>query len=106
MLYIEDTLSNLEMVKLAIDYLRPTWHLLAALDGHSGLRQAREERPDLVLLNVHLPGMSADAVLASLRRQPETSRTPVVMVSGDARIKPVNACSRSAQTISCPNHLA
>ena len=84
LLYIEDTLSNLEMVKLAIDSLRPTWQLLAAVDGHSGLRQAREERPALVLLNVHLPGMSADAVLASLRRQPETSRTPVVMVSGDA----------------------
>ena len=84
LLYIEDTLSNLEMVKLAIDSLRPTWQLLAAVDGHSGLRQAREERPDLVLLNLHLPGMSADAVLASLRRQPETSRIPVVMVSGDA----------------------
>ena len=107
LLYIEDTPSNLEVVKLAIDYLRPTWQLLAALDGHSGLRQAREERPDLVLLNLHLPGHERGRG----PRQPAPTARDFPHPCGDGQWRrcaanPVNACSRSAQTISCPNHSA
>ena len=84
LLYTSDTLSDLELVKLVLDSLRPAWRLLAAQDGHEGLRQARAQRPDLILLNLQLPGMSGSTVLTELRRQPETARIPVVILSADA----------------------
>ncbi len=87
LLYIEDTLSNLEAVKLIIDGLRPAWHLLAAHDGHSGLQQASVRRPDVILLNVQLPGMSADAVLTSLRATPAIAHIPVLVISGDDSVE-------------------
>ena len=84
LLCIEDTLSHLQLLKLVVDLMRPAWRLLAAQDGRDGLRQARDQHPDLIVLNLHLLGMGGEAVLAELRRQPATARIPVLILSGDA----------------------
>ncbi len=83
MLCIEDTLSNLQLLKLVCDSLRPAWRFLAAQDGRDGLRQARDQHPDLIVLNLQLLGMGGEAVLTELRRQPATARIPVLILSGD-----------------------
>ena len=84
LLYVEDILSNLHLLKLIVDCLRPGWRLLVAQDGHDGLRQIRAQRPDLILLNLQLPGMGGEAVLANLRADPVTSRIPVLVLSAEA----------------------
>ena len=84
LLCIEDTLSNLQLLKLVVDSMRPAWRLLAAQDGRDGLRQARDQHPDLIVLNLQLLGMGGEVVLAELRRQPATARIPVLILSGDA----------------------
>ena len=54
-----------------------------AYDGASGLDMARRRRPDLIFLDIVMPGMNGFAVLRALRRDPVTQSVPVVMVSGN-----------------------
>ena len=55
--------------------------VLEAGDGDSGLRVAREEQPDLILLDLGLPGTHGTVVLGRLRDDPQTRRIPVIVVS-------------------------
>ncbi len=83
LLYIEDNLANLSLVETIL-MSRPQWQLLPALQGGLGVELAREHRPDLVLLDLHLPDVPGAEVLRRLRADPRTARTPVVVVSADA----------------------
>ena len=58
--------------------------LLAAMDGSLGLELARQHRPDLILLDLHLPIMDGQEVLLRLKEDPVTGELPVVVVSADA----------------------
>ena len=87
-LYIEDNLSNLELVE-QIFSLQPGLKLLSAMQGSLGLQLARDNHPDLVLLDLHLPDMSGREVLRALRSDPATAAIPVVVVSADASPKRV-----------------
>ncbi len=64
--------------------MRPNWRFLSAGDGASGLQQAREHLPDLILLDLQLPTMNGDGVLTELRVDPLISHTPVLLLSADA----------------------
>ena len=81
-LYIEDNLSNLKLVEQVFARF-PHIELLAAMQGTLGLDLAREHRPDLILLDLHLPDVDGEEVLARLRAEPETAAIPVVVVSAD-----------------------
>ena len=82
LLYIEDNLSNLKLVeRVLVD--RPV-KLLAAMQGRLGLDLAAEHRPDLILLDLHLPGMAGEDVLVRLREDHRTAAIPVVVLSADA----------------------
>lgn len=64
--------------------LLPTGFLVAeALDGESGVEQARSQRPDLIFLDIVMPGMNGFAALRALRRDPVTHDIPVIMMSGN-----------------------
>ena len=84
LLYIEDNVSNFHLVRVILAQHRPDWQLLAAPDGPRGLALVRAEPPDLVLLDLQLPGMTGDTVLAELRADPRTRGVPVVLLSADA----------------------
>jgi signal transduction histidine kinase/CheY-like chemotaxis protein len=82
-LVIEDNASNRALMQ-ALIARRPHWRMITATDGDSGLRAARAESPQLVLLDLHLPGMGGEAVLSALRADAALTGTPVVIVSADA----------------------
>jgi signal transduction histidine kinase/ActR/RegA family two-component response regulator len=82
-LYIEDNLSNVTLVERILE-LQPGLELLPAMQGRLGLDLAREHRPALIMLDLHLPDMGGDEVLRRLRSEPETSEIPVVVLSADA----------------------
>jgi CheY-like chemotaxis protein len=82
-LYIEDNLLNLTLVEQALRF-RPQFTLLPAMQGTLGLNLARRHRPDLILLDLNLPDLQGDAVLARLQADPLTRAIPVVIVSADA----------------------
>jgi CheY-like chemotaxis protein len=82
-LYVEDNLANLRLVERLVA-LRPSVRLLVAMQGGLGLELAREHRPDLMLLDLHLPDDHGTRILRQLRADPATRDMPVVVVSADA----------------------
>ncbi|WP_344652888.1 hybrid sensor histidine kinase/response regulator, partial [Cryptosporangium japonicum] len=83
-LYVEDNPANVTLVQRVLSK-RERVNLVVAPDGPSGLRLLEELRPALVLLDVHLPGLSGDELLAAVRHHadPVLRRTPVVVVTAD-----------------------
>ncbi len=82
-LYIEDNPSNVRLVE-KIFALASDMGLSVAREGAAGLAMARAELPDLILLDLHLPDMSGEQVLAALLADPITAEIPVIVVSADA----------------------
>lgn len=82
-LYVEDNLSNITLIEHIIVH-RPHVKLVAAMQGRLGLDLAREHRPDLILLDLHLPDISGEDVLHGLRQEPALQNTPVIVISADA----------------------
>jgi CheY-like chemotaxis protein len=81
-LYIEDNPSNMALMKRIAE----SWgevQLIGASSGRLGLDLARTHRPDLILLDLHLPDISGQEVLQNLREDLETKTIPVVIVSAD-----------------------
>ena len=54
-----------------------------ALDAETGLKLAKTESPDLIFLDIVLPGINGFAALRALRRDPLTANIPVIMISGN-----------------------
>ncbi len=83
LLYIEDTLTNIRFVE-AVLRRRPSVELIPAMMGQLGIELAREHRPDLILLDMHLPDLQGEEVLTRLREQDHTRDTPVIVLTADA----------------------
>lgn len=81
-LYIEDNFSNLELIKRILGS-RPEVRLIPVMQGRLGLDLAREHRPHLILLDMHLPDVMGDEVLQQLQADPETRQIPVVIITAD-----------------------
>jgi PAS domain S-box-containing protein len=82
-LYIEDNLSNVKLVERLLAR-RPGIALLSAMQGSMGVTLARDHRPDLILLDLNLPDLPGEKVLARLLSDPRTADIPVVVISADA----------------------
>jgi CheY-like chemotaxis protein len=82
-LYIEDNLPNLELVE-QIFARSASVNLVAAMQGRLGVELAIQHRPDLILLDLHLPDMSGMDVLRAVQADPRTRDIPVVIISADA----------------------
>jgi PAS domain S-box-containing protein len=82
-LYIEDNTANIRLIEHVMES-RPDVELLVAMTGSMGLQLAYDQRPDLILLDLHLPDLDGAEVLTLLKRYPELSTVPVVILSADA----------------------
>ncbi|MBA3876510.1 MAG: hypothetical protein C0498_06175 [Anaerolinea sp.] len=82
-LYIEDNLSNLQLVE-RLFALRGAIRVIPAMLGRLGLELAREHRPDLILLDMHLPDLDGTEVMGRLRSDELTRDIAVVILSADA----------------------
>lgn len=81
-LYIEDDLANLGFVERVLDRHFGA-RVLAAMQGRLGLEVARQHRPDLILLDVHLPDLPPLEALRALRADVLTQDIPIVVLSSD-----------------------
>jgi PAS domain S-box-containing protein len=82
-LYIEDNLANIRLIEEILTRY-PGVRLLEAMQAKLGLELARTHTPDWILLDVHLPDMPGEEVLAILRKDPRTEKIPVTVLSADA----------------------
>jgi signal transduction histidine kinase/CheY-like chemotaxis protein len=83
-LYVEDTLANIQLIEAILER-RPDVSLLSATHGTLGYELARERRPDLILLDLHLPDVPGEELLERLRKDQATATIPIVVLSADAR---------------------
>jgi PAS domain S-box-containing protein len=83
LLYVEDNPANLKLIEQLIARRRDI-RLLSATDGNLGIGLARSEQPDVILMDINLPGISGIEALRILREDPATARIPVVALSANA----------------------
>ncbi|WP_019569149.1 PAS domain S-box protein [Thioalkalivibrio sp. ALE11] len=82
-LYIEDNPVNVELMRELIGH-RGNTELSVAGSAEQGLITAREWQPDLVILDIHLPGMSGTAAARVLKSRPDTRHIPLIALTADA----------------------
>jgi PAS domain S-box-containing protein len=82
-LYVEDNPANLELVEQLVAR-RPELRMLSAADGTLGVEFARVHRPDVILMDINLPGISGLEAMRILRADPATARIPVIALSANA----------------------
>ncbi|MDO8793791.1 MAG: ATP-binding protein [Vicinamibacterales bacterium] len=82
-LYVEDNMANVRLMERVLAR-RPGVRLLNASNGETGLRLLAEQSPRLVLLDLHLPGLSGEEVLERIRLHPAHQSIPVVILTADA----------------------
>jgi CheY-like chemotaxis protein len=83
LLYVEDNPANLRLVEQLIAR-RPNQRLLTAGDATLGIQLAHEHRPEVILMDINLPGISGIEALKILREDPLTQHIPVVAISANA----------------------
>ena len=83
LLYVEDNPANLMLIEDLIAR-RPDMRLLTARDGNLGIEIARTSRPDVILMDINLPGISGITALKILSEDPATAHIPVIALSANA----------------------
>lgn len=82
-LVIEDDPIGLRLIQYTLQH--EGYQVLSALNGQEGLRKANEENPDLIILDVMLPGIDGFEVCYRLRAEPQTAQLPILMLSAKAQ---------------------
>jgi CheY-like chemotaxis protein len=82
-LCVEDNPANLMLVEKLMER-RPDIQLVVATDGIRGIEKARAARPDVILMDINLPGISGLIALGILAEDPETASIPVIALSANA----------------------
>jgi DNA-binding response OmpR family regulator len=83
-LIVDDDIETLRLVGLMLQ--RQGFQIIAANNGTQGLAQASHERPDLILLDVMMPDMDGYQVTRLLRKDPQTSLTPILMFTAKSQV--------------------
>jgi DNA-binding response OmpR family regulator len=84
-LVIDDEVDFVDMLKMRLEANNYT--VVTAFDGPSGLKKSESEAPDVILLDVMMPGMDGFKVLSRLKVQDQTRLIPVIMLTakGESR---------------------
>ena len=79
-LIVDDDVEQTEVLGTRLE--RQGYRTITAHDGHDGLKKAKRQRPDLVLLDIGLPDVNGLDVCSELDDAPETGGTPIILLSG------------------------
>ncbi len=85
-LLVEDDESVRRMVRVSLEMSE--YEVIEAKDGLEGLLLLEMEKPDAVVLDLMMPDVGGERMLAQLRSAPETKRTPVVIITGKPEVAP------------------
>jgi CheY-like chemotaxis protein len=83
LLYVEDNPANLQLVEQLIAR-RPDMRLLTAVNGNLGIELAHAAQPEVILMDINLPGMSGTEAMKILHKDPATAHIPVIALSANA----------------------
>ena len=99
-LIIEDNAANMKLACLLLN--KAGHNPLCAVDAETGLTLARTTQPDLILMDIQLPGMDGLAATAFLKRDPATAAIPVIAVTAMA----MKADREKSQVAGCEAYLS
>jgi signal transduction histidine kinase/CheY-like chemotaxis protein len=88
-LYIEDNIFNQELMKECMSLLFPDIQLFMETTAELGLATAEKELPQLILMDINLPGMSGIEALRIIRKHDKLAKTPVIALSAAAMIEDI-----------------
>lgn len=89
-LLVEDRVDSRELYAQYLTYTG--FSVVTAINGHEAIRLAQLLRPDIVLMDVRLPGMDGLEATADLKRQPELMHIPVVAITADPSKEMADRC--------------
>jgi two-component system cell cycle response regulator DivK len=99
-LVVEDQEDNRRIIR---DLLTSVGHeLIEAPDGEAGVRLAKEHRPDLILMDIQLPGLDGYEATRRIKADPELSAIPIVVVTSYA----LSGDEQKAQAAGCDAYVA
>ena len=78
-LIVEDDKILRELISQKLE--KENYNISVAIDGEEGLKKTKEEKPDIVLLDLILPGIDGFGVLEEIKKDPEINKIPVVILS-------------------------
>jgi CheY-like chemotaxis protein len=99
-LLVEDNDDNRAIYRTLLEYSGYT--VLEATDGEAGLRDARQARPDLILLDISIPLMDGWEVARTLKGDPETADIPIIALTAHA----MEGDRQKAMEAGCDGYLA
>ena len=81
-------IDDSRFLQMAIDRVlrKAGFRTVVVSDGEQGLRLAREQSPDLILLDIMLPSLPGTSVLHALKQNPRTARIPVIVLTGLSKL--------------------
>jgi len=82
-LVIEDDPNALRFIEYTLE--QEGYQVSSAKDGLEGIKKVQDKHPDLIILDIMLPGLDGYDVCQRLRQKPETSLLPILMLSAKAR---------------------
>ena len=88
LLYVEDNPANLMLVE-QITEDTPNLNMLSAKDGNQGVALARAHHPDVILMDINLPGISGIEAMNILRKDPITKHIPIIALSANAMLRDI-----------------
>jgi two-component system, cell cycle response regulator DivK len=99
-LIVEDHFETLAINRVYLEH--HGYRVVAAADGFSGVRSAREHRPDLILMDLSIPGLDGFAATAQIKGDPDTRNIPVVAITAFS----YGSAGRRAREAGCDGFVA
>lgn len=99
-LYVEDNPANRLLVQQVLEGVG--YHVIEAVDGLSGIKMAQESHPDLILVDINIPGMDGYEVTTRLKSIPELNHIPIVALTA----KVMSGDRERALTAGCDGYIA
>jgi len=91
LLYIEDAPGNIQLMRDVIGQW-PGFSLVVRKNAEKGIKAAAMLKPDLIFMDLHLPGMTGQEAFVELQKNPKTKDIPVIALSADALSTTVDEC--------------
>jgi two-component system cell cycle response regulator DivK len=99
-LIVEDNPANMKLSSLLLHNAGHS--VLCAVDAETGLTMARADKPDLILMDIQLPGMDGLAATALLKQDPETAAIPIIALTAMA----MKADQKKSEVAGCDAYIA
>jgi len=95
-LIIEDDLDVSNILTVLLEGLEA--QVFTAADGHAGVAATLKEKPDLILVDLHLPGMNGLEVIRTLRATPGLGSLPIIVITGNSTVEYIRETARLGAT--------